>query len=47
MITKLEQLMQQREEIAREIKEKQKERKRLNNAIAKLRYRERLKNSGI
>ena len=43
MNTKLEQIIQQREEIAIKIKELQKERKRLNNHISVNKFREREK----
>lgn len=42
MNTNIEQLTQQREEIARQILELQKERKRLNNAICQARHREKI-----
>jgi len=44
MNTKLEQLIQQREDIASKIKPLVKERKRLTNAISQARHRERLNN---
>ena len=43
MNTKLEQLIQQREEIAIQMKQLSKERKRLNNAICQARHREKIK----
>lgn len=39
----LEQLIQQREEIAIKILELQKERKRLNNAISQVKHREKIR----
>lgn len=43
MNTRLEKLIKQREEIARQILELQKERKRLNNAISQVKHREKQK----
>ncbi len=43
MNTNLIQLIQQREEIARQMMELSKERKRLNNAICQARHREKIK----
>ena len=45
MITKLEQHLAKREEIAKKIAELQKERKRLNNAISRIRNYEKTKKS--
>lgn len=43
MNTKLEQLIQQRNEVAGAILNLQKERKRLNNAISQVKHREKIK----
>ena len=43
MNTNIEQLIQQRTEIARKMSELSKERKRLNNAICQARHREKIK----
>lgn len=43
MNTNIEQLIQQRTEIARKMSELSKDRKRLNNAICQARHREKIK----